>query len=117
MERTEGTSYLRHGEDVIYFISFWTTKKRKLEKRSVSLQLKNKKPMDQWETVPWRAVQRSEGDCRNQLLANLPQDELRIHKHVSCANASQLCPRDMHAVSQGYNFYTQFQKTIPMFVF
>ena len=26
--------------------------KKKLEKRSVSLQLKNKKPMDQWETAP-----------------------------------------------------------------
>ena len=73
--------------------------------------------MDQWETVPWRAVQRSEGDCRNQLLENLPQDELRIHKHVSCANSSQWCPCGMRTVSQGCSFYTQFQKTIPMSVF
>ncbi|KAM7238164.1 hypothetical protein CapIbe_011122 [Capra ibex] len=73
--------------------------------------------MDRWETVPWRAVQRLEGDCRNQLLANLSQDELCIRKHVSCADSSQVCPYDMQTVSQGCSCYTQLQKTTPTSVF
>ncbi|KAI4539010.1 hypothetical protein MG293_011277 [Ovis ammon polii] len=45
------------------------------------------------------------------------QDELRIRKHVSCADSSQLCPYDMQTVSQGCSCYAQLQKTAPMSVF